>query len=376
MFKVLNTTNKRRLGVLSTMHGDIYTPVFGPDATRGLVKNIAPHELLSLSGNKELLINNNLHQRRELEEIQMVLTNTYHIRSYPGDEFIRNLGGIHKFMNFPLPILTDSGGFQVFSLIHKAPNLKGKITEDGAIFNNPINGLKLELTPEIAIDIQFNLGSDIMVVLDDCRHPNSHEQMEQSVYRTIAWAKRCKDRFELKLKENKFSLDHRPLLFAVIQGGNDLSLRKLCAEKLIEIGFDGYGYGGYPSDDEGNFPYDTLEYLAQIIPEDKPRYAMGVGTPENMLRCIDLGFDIFDCVIPSRNARHGLCYTSEGTIKILNSKFKDDTSLLDSNILSIASQYNKYYLHHLFKINDALGGELLTIHNLKYFNHIMRQPFL
>jgi queuine tRNA-ribosyltransferase len=407
MFEILETKGKARLGKITTMHGEIYTPAFGPDATRGLVKSIAPHELENLSGrlwahpyvgpeirNSEV----GPTQRRASNELQFLLTNTYHMRSYPGDEFIREMGGIHKFMKWDLPILTDSGGFQVFSLINNNPQLKGKITENGAIFNNPINGERLELTPEIAIDIQFNLGSDIMVVLDDPKHPTNHTEMEASVHRTIEWARRCKAQFEKKLAElqsSTFNLEpsvnqrqpetvrisdsteglNRPLLFAVIQGGNDLKLRKYCVDELEKIGFDGYGYGGYPTDDEGKFPYDTLEYLASILPENKPRYAMGVGTPENMEKLIEMGWDLFDCVIPSRNARHGLCYTTNGEVKILNSKYKSDQSPLDPNLKSIASDYPKYYLHHLFKIQDALGGELLTIHNLKYFNYVMTKGF-
>jgi queuine tRNA-ribosyltransferase len=374
MFEILNTYGKRRLGCIKTLHGNIYTPAFGPDATRGVIKNIAPHEFQNLSGQNEVLLDPL--QRRNADEMQFLLTNTYHIRTYPGDEFIKKMGGIHSFMNWKFPILTDSGGFQVFSLIHSAKELKGKVTDQGAFFNNPINGERLELTPSKAMDIQFNLGSDIMVVLDDCRPFNDHKEMEASVFRTIEWAKQCKKRYDENLIEYEFTQDRRPLLFAVVQGGNDLSLRKYCVDELEKIGFDGYGYGGYPSDDDGNFPYNTLEQLAEMLPVHKPRYAMGVGTPENMLKCIDFGYDLFDCVIPSRNGRHGLCYSTEGDVKIMNSKYKTDRSPLDSGLKSIASDYEKAYLHHLFKIKDTLGGELLSIHNLKYFNYLMRKPFL
>jgi queuine tRNA-ribosyltransferase len=444
MFQILEKQGKKRLGKISTMHGDIFTPAFGPDATRGLVKSVAPHDLLDLSGvgvRHALPLQgiDNL-ERRNQNELQFMLTNTYHMRTYPGDEFVREMGGIHKFMKWPLPVLTDSGGFQVFSLINAKPELKGKITENGAVFKNPLNGAVLELTPEIAIDIQFNLGSDIMMVLDDPKHPNNHDEMEASVHRTIEWAKRCKVRYEENLvkygyrvqepnlknqgpTDVKFqvpssnfqeqaeasdgvplfqeggpeggvftlndipdpigklahsqidNLAKRPLLFGIVQGGNDLALRKYCIDELEKIGFDGYGYGGYPTDEEGNFPYKTLEYLADILPEDKPRYAMGVGTPENMERLIEFGWDMFDCVIPSRNARHGLCYTTEGDIRILSSKYKKDTSPLDPNLKSIASEYEKYYLHHLFKIGDPAGGTLLTLHNLKFYNYIMTKPF-
>ncbi len=422
MFEVLEKKGKRRLGRLSTMHGDIYTPAFGPDATRGLIKNLAPHESFNLTGNFkpievkrlldqtfsqgnsecdeskiltdvlengerfssqnldhdniEVLLDNKY--RRSIHETQFILSNTYHLRSYPGDEFIKNAGGLHKFMQWPLPILTDSGGFQVFSLIHGAKNLKGKVTDDGAYFNNPVNGEKLELSPEKAIEIQFNLGSDIMVVLDDCRHYKDDKELKRSVYRTIEWAKRCKAKFEEIINSPNYKYIHsenisskvkRPLLFCVIQGGIDYDLRKYCVDELIKIGFDGYGFGGWAINEKEYFPYDLLEYVAQMLPEDKPRYAMGVGNPDNMKLCVDFGYDLFDCVIPSRNARHGLAYTTDGDIKILNSRFKTDKSPLDPNLESIASNYSKEYIHHLFKIKDALGGELMTIQNLMFFNY-------
>lgn len=456
MFQILDKKGKRRLGKLTTMHGDIYTPAFGPDATRGLIKNLAPHESFNLTGNfppievKKLLeeyfmssrfserntgisqdsdINeipvshlapsglrgnrndisellNNIY-RKSIHETQFILSNTYHLRSYPGDEFIKEAGGLHKFMQWPLPILTDSGGFQVFSLIHGAKNLKGKVTDDGAFFNNPVTGERLELTPEKAIEIQFNLGSDIMVVLDDCRHYTDTKELKKSVYRTIEWAKRCKKRFreiieekeslradakqslsdekiakpssahasfgksELKTPHNDRPRISRPLLFCVVQGGIDFELRKYCVEELTKIGFDGYGFGGWAINEKEYFPYDLLEYVAARLPEDKPRYAMGVGNPENMKLCVDFGYDLFDCVIPSRNGRHGLAYTTEGDIKILNSKHKTDKSPLDPNLPSLASDYSKEYIHHLFKIQDALGGELMTIQNLKYFNYFL-----
>jgi queuine tRNA-ribosyltransferase len=428
MFELLEKKGNRRLGVLHTMHGPIYTPAFGPDATRGLIKNIAPHELFDLSGktsaqevNKlldchsgrsdsgdpesgssllqttQIKSNNQIlsqaqddktrlrsildnKARRLNNEIQFLLSNTYHLRSFPGDKFIKEMGGLHEFMKWPLPILTDSGGFQVFSLIHGAKNLKGKVTDDGAYFNNPVTGERLELTPENAIDIQFNLGSDIIVVLDDCRHYQDQKELKKSVYRTIEWARRCKVRFEERLETYEFKGDQsqkvkRPLLFCVVQGGIDLELRKYCVDELVKIGFDGYGFGGWAINEKEYFPFEVMKFVAERLPEDKPRYAMGVGNPENMQRCIEYGYDMFDCVIPSRNARHGLAYTTEGDIKIQNAKFKMDKTSLDPNLESIATNYSKAYIHHLFKIQDALGGELLTIQNLKYFNSIMTNDF-
>lgn len=404
MFEILVKRGKKRLGRISTLHGDIYTPAFGPDATRGLVKNISPEELEDLTGNSvgdsALRSLQNEKDRWENDELQLILTNTYHMRSYPGDLFIKEMGGIHRFMKWNRPILTDSGGFQVFSLIHNAKNLKGKIDENGAHFRNPINGEKLELTPEIAMDIQFNLGSDLMVVLDEPTEPGEYKKMKYSVDRTLRWAARCKKRYEENLikygyrevqnsknqepnnretlqpvnsvKDNKIK---RPILFAVIQGADNLELRKYCMEKLEEIGFDGYGFGGHPQIAPGEFPYEAAEFLAHIIPENKIRYAMGVGTPENMEKCIEFGFDLFDCVIPSRNARHGVAYTTEGRLNFFNAVHKKDFSVLDPNLQSRGSAYERYYLYHLFKIQDSLGGELLTIHNLKYFNYVMRKGF-
>lgn len=377
-FTLLETQDKKRLGIIHTMHGDVYTPAFGPDATRGLIKNLSPAEIKNLSGKPSSELPQTNADRRATDEIQILLSNTYHLRSYPGDEFIKEMGGLHSFMNWDRPILTDSGGFQVFSLIHGSTGLKGKVNDEGAFFQNPRSGELLTLTPESAIDIQFNLGSDIMIVLDDCRHYQDTKELERSVYRTIEWAERSKKRFITLLQEKYHKTwddPDRPLLFAVIQGGIDYSLRKICTEKLMELGFDGYGFGGWAINEKEYFPYDVMEYVADMLPVDKPRYAMGVGTPEDMLRCISYGYDLFDCVIPSRNARHGVCYTTEGTLRITNAKYKGDHQPLDANLFSSSSHYPKYYLHHLFKVKDALGGELLSIHNLKYFNYIMRQAF-
>lgn len=376
-FTLLEQRDKKRLGVIHTMHGDIFTPAFGPDATRGLIKNLSPEEIKNLSGLPFSEAQTNK-DRQALDEIQILLSNTYHLRSYPGDEFIRDMGGLHAFMHWDRPILTDSGGFQVFSLIHGATGLKGKVTDEGAIFQDPRTGHKLSLTPESAIDIQYNLGSDIMIVLDDCRHYQDTKELQRSVYRTLEWAQRSKNRFIQLLKEKydkTWEDGDRPLLFAVVQGGIDYDLRKLCTEKLMEIGFDGYGFGGWAINEKEYFPYDVMQFVADMLPIDKPRYAMGVGTPDDMLRCIEYGYDLFDCVIPSRNGRHGICYTTEGIIRITNATFKADTTQLDPQLQSRSSDYPKYYLHHLFKIKDALGGELLSIHNLKYFNYVMRKLF-
>lgn len=385
MFSLLFKKEKKRIGVLQTMHGPIYTPAFGPDATRGIIKNLPPHELIDLEGKysfqeiQKMLIQNNSilldnKNRKNNNETQFILANTYHLISYPGVNFFRENQNLHNLIQWPLPILTDSGGFQVFSLIHNSKNLKGKVTDDGVKFQNPINGSIIELTPENVIEIQFLFGSDIMVVLDDCRHYQDTKELEKSVYRTIEWARRSKIKYNEIIQKNKqYNESYRPLLFCVIQGGIDLKLRKFCTEELIKIGFDGYGFGGWAINEKEYFPYQILEYVANILPEDKPRYAMGVGNPKNIEACINFGYDLFDCVIPTRNARHGLAYTTLGETKILNNKYKNDTSPLDPNLKSKASSYPKQYIHHLFKIKDPAAGTLLTIHNLKYFNFLMNK---
>lgn len=385
MFRLLSKKGGKRVGVIQTMHGLIYTPAFGPDATRGIIKNLLPHELIDLEGkyslqeiqkmlsqNNSILLDNNY--RKNNNETQFILANTYHLISYPGVSFFQENQNLHNLMQWPLPILTDSGGFQVFSLIHNSKNLKGKVTDNGVKFHNPTNGSIIELTPENVIEIQFLFGSDIIVVLDDCRHYQDEKELEKSVYRTIEWARRSKIKYnELIQKNKKYNESYRPLLFCVIQGGINLNLRKFCAEELMKIGFDGYGFGGWAINEKEYFPYEILEYVANILPVDKPRYAMGVGNPKNIEACINFGYDLFDCVIPTRNARHGLAYTTEGEIKILNNKYKKDITPLDQNLKSKASLYPKQYIHHLFKIKDPAAGTLLTIHNLKYFNFLMNK---
>lgn len=387
MFKLLYKEGNKRLGILKTKSGFIITPAFGPDATRGNIKFLSYIEFSELSETTSLKLqtnvvseNSSIDLAKDLflnDEIQFILTNTYHMTSYPGAEFIQEMGGIHKFMKWNRPILTDSGGFQVFSLIHASQKLKGKVTDDGAFFTDPTSGTKVTLTPESAIEIQFKLDSDIMVVLDDCRHYQDHKELKKSVYRTIEWAKRCKKRFDELVSQNIQNNPSykRPLLFSVIQGGTNYELRKYCVEKLLEIDFDGYGFGGWAINEKEYFPYDLLEYVAKLLPENKPRYAMGVGSPENIIKCIEYGYDLFDCVIPSRNGRHGLAYTTQGQIKINQSKYKRDKSPLDPNLKSQINQIPRYYIHHLFKTNDPAGGRILTIQNLKYYNYLIRTQF-
>lgn len=284
MFRIIKKSkkSKARLGVIKTAHGEIQTPFFMPDATRGVVKAVSSQDL------------------RQIGVAEAVI-NTYHLYLQPGLKLITKTGGAHSFMNWNKPLLSDSGGYQVYSLIHKNHRL-GKITDDKVIFHSPLDGAKHELTPERSIQIQFALGTDMIVCLDDCPpHDVSSAAMAKSVERTVLWAKRCKLEYEKQNKKYK----RRPLLFAVIQGGTDLALRKICADALMDIGFDGYGFGARPVDGEGKFIGEILAGTAEMIPGNAVRFGLGIGLPEDIVRCVTMGWDIFDCVIPTREGRHG-----------------------------------------------------------------------
>lgn len=359
--------NKLRKKIIKTKHGDLKTPVFLPDATRGYIK----------------LLNNN--EARQVGVNSMVV-NTFHLYLQPGMKLIKKAGGIHNFMNWQFPLLSDSGGFQVFSLINQKNKKSplGKISEKGVIFKSPLDGFSHELTPEKSIQIQFDLGVDMMVCLDDCPSNDlSKEEMEKSVIRTVAWAKRCRKEYDKQIKKRKIKDSERPLLFSVIQGGAYLDLRRDCAEELIKIGFDGYGFGARPVDKDGNFLEEVLAYTADLIPENSFRFALGVGMPEDIMRCARMGWDIFDCVIPTREGRHGrLFYFKKRdlkknfyyTINIVNSKFQKDFSPInkESGIKDLR-EYSKAYLYHLFKTKDPLGQRLASLNNLEFYNKLMKK---
>jgi queuine tRNA-ribosyltransferase len=370
--------------IIKTAHGSIKTPFFMPDATRGFIKLLDKSDLKKAG-------------------VGPMVVNTYHLYLRPGLKIIKKAGGIHKFMNWDGPLLSDSGGFQVFSLIHKKPGM-GKILDDKVIFTSPIDGSKHELTPEKSIQIQFALGTDMMVCLDDCP-PNTfnQEQMKASVARTITWAKRCKKEFQkrIKNKESKIKNYQRPLLFAVIQGGTDLALRKYCAEELIKIGFDGYGFGAMPVDADGNFLEEVLKYTADLIPKNALRFALGVGSPTDIIKCASYGWDMFDCVIPTREGRHGKLFNYQLSIinyqlnsksktklqsriknqesrvesfNILNARFANDLNPINSNskILELKN-YSRAFLHHLFKANDPLGQRLASLNNLEFYMELIKK---
>ena len=359
--------NKSRKKIIKTKHGDLKTPVFLPDATRGYVK---------LLGNDEVLKTG----------IQSMVVNTFHLYLQPGMRLIKKAGGIHNFMSWQGPLLSDSGGFQVFSLIRQK-NKKtalGSVSEKEVVFKSPLDGSCHKLTPEKSIQIQFDLGVDMMVCLDDCP-PNDleKEDMEKSVIRTIAWAKRCRKEYDRQIKKRKIKDSERPLLFSVIQGGVYLDLRRECAEELVKIGFDGYGFGARPVDKNGNFLEEVLSYTADLIPDDSLRFALGIGMPEDVVCCARMGWDIFDCVIPTREGRHGrLFYLKNDSLKdnfyytlnIINSKFQKDFSPINLNSeIKELREYSKAYLYHLFKTKDTLGQRLASLNNLEFYSNLMKK---
>jgi len=375
-FKIEKKTEMSRQGRLTTRNGVLSTPFFMPDATRAVIRGVTADEIRK-SG------------------IGALVVNTYHLFLQPGEALIGKSGGIHRFMNWDGPILSDSGGYQVYSLIHKSPEM-GKITENGAEFKSVFDGSKHTLTPERAIQIQFDLGVDMMVCLDDPR-PNDapEEEIDAAVDRTLRWAKRCKTEFEKQIRERGMIDADRPLLFSVVQGGMIIDLRKKCAEGLVEIGFDGYGFGGRHIDEEGNFLEEILEKTASFIPEESIRFALGIGTPSDIVRCHALGWDMFDCVIPTREGRHGRLFLWKNnlqntntktqipnkarneesfyeTINIVNEQFKEDFTPVDPSCdCELCTKYTRAYLKHLFKVADPLSGRLASMHNLRFYARLM-----
>lgn len=390
MFELCLEKSGQRIGKLNTKNGVIDTPFFMPIATKGAVKNINPEELKEIGA-------------------QIVLGNTYHLWLRPGDELVAKAGGLHKFMNWNGPILTDSGGFQVFSLGAKAKAHYGnngvKLTEEGVEFTDPVNGKRHFMSPEKSIDIQLNLGSDIVMVLDECPpFPCSYEKARESMELTLRWAKRCKDHFTRKVisesqipifKEFQNSIN-RPLLFGIIQGSVYEDLRKECAQRLIEIGFDGYAIGGVAVGEPRKHLYEILEWVVPILPKDKPRYLMGLGKPEELVRAVKAGIDMFDCVIPTREGRHGRLFIWDkqtefpineqipelqaakensfyNAINIGNEQYKEDFTPVDENCDCYACQkYTKAYLNHLLKTNEPLFLRLASLHNLNFYLSLMR----
>lgn len=347
-FTLKKTSGKARRGEMKLNHGVVQTPIFMPVGTYGTVKAMAPNELEEIGS-------------------QIILGNTFHLWLRPGLDVIEKHGGLHQFMGWDKPILTDSGGFQVFSL-------KGlrKITEEGVKFASPINGDKLFLTPEVSMQIQRVLNSDIVMVFDECTpykindRPATEEEAAKSMRMSLRWARRSKDEF--------VRLGNPNALFGIVQGGMYEHLREESLEGLKEIGFHGYAVGGLSVGEPKKEMHRIMEKIVWQLPEDKPRYLMGVGTPEDLVEGVSQGIDMFDCVMPTRNARNGWLFTRYGDIKIRNSKYKDDLRPLDPTCDCYACKhFSRAYLHHLQKVNEILGARLNTIHNLHYYLHLMQE---
>jgi queuine tRNA-ribosyltransferase len=358
-WKVTAQEGEARTGILRTRRSVIETPVFMPVGTQGTVKGVR-YEWLE----------------NELDA-RIILGNTYHLFLRPGAEIIRELGGLHKFSTWNRSLLTDSGGFQVFSLT----DLR-KLTEEGVEFRSHIDGSKKFLSPEVSMEVQAALGSEIVMVFDECPPGNAGiEQTKKSLEMTAHWAKRSKDRFDALQNEGQDTgfleaenLSGRQALFGIIQGAGHLELRKQSLELTTEIGFDGYAIGGLSVGEEKSVMYDVIEYLAPKMPENAPRYLMGVGTPEDLVEAVYRGVDMFDCVMPTRNGRTGSAFTSRGKINIRNAKFARDSEPLDFECpCSVCQRYSKAYLRHLYQTGEMLAAILISHHNLAFFLDTMRK---
>ena len=348
ILKQKDLKSKARLGEIQTDHGKIETPIFMPVATSGSVKGVHQYELV------------------EDTKAQIILGNTYHLYLRPGLDIIKNAGGLHKFIGWDKPMLTDSGGYQVYSLSNSR-----KITEKGVEFQSHIDGSKHFFTPEYAIDIQRIIGADIIMAFDECTpYPCEYDYAKKSMHMTHRWLKRCCQRFDL----TKDRYDYSQSFFPIVQGSVYKDLRKQSAEQIISFEQDGYAIGGLSVGEPHELMYEMTEIVSNILPEEKPRYLMGVGTPSNLLENIALGIDMFDCVMPTRNARNGMLFTSEGTINIKNRKWKDDYSKIDPNGTSYVDKtYSKSYLRHLFTNNELLAKQIATLHNIRFYMWLMEE---
>lgn len=343
-FEITHTCKQSgaRTGILHTPHGSVLTPMFMPVGTLATVKFVSPEELTAINAG-------------------VILSNTYHLWLRPGNDIVKEAGGLHKFMNVERPILTDSGGFQVFSLSDNR-----KINEEGVIFKNHLNGDTLFLTPEKSIQIQNDLGADIIMSFDECPpYPSTYDYMKNSVERTLRWAKRGKEAHQRPQDQ---------ALFGIVQGGEFEDLRELSAKSLVEMDFPGYSIGGTSVGETKDVMYKMIDYSIRHLPLDKPRYLMGVGSVDAILEGVLRGVDMFDCVLPTRIARHGTAMSSHGRINIRNQKYERDFTPLDHECDCITCKnYTRAYLKHLIKCNEGLGQRLLSIHNLRYLIHLTEQ---
>ncbi len=340
-FHITATDGAARAGEIATAHGVVHTPAFMPVGTQASIKGVH-HDDVRASG------------------AEVLLGNTYHLMLRPTAERIAALGGLHAFMRWPYPILTDSGGFQVMSLAALR-----KVSEEGVVFRSHLDGAMVELTPERAMEVQILLGSDIAMQLDECvRLPAERSEIERAMQLSLRWAERCKRAFE--------NATPARALFGIVQGGDDQDLRAQSARALADIGFPGYAIGGLAVGETQQVMLDVVAATAAALPVDRPRYLMGVGTPADLLHAVARGIDMFDCVLPTRNGRHGLAFTRFGPINIKNAHHADDPQPLDpESNCPAARDFSRAYLHHLFRAGEALGGTLLSIVNLYYYQELM-----
>lgn len=351
MYKLLKKQGNARRGQLSTVHGVIETPVFMNVGTLAAIKGAVSTVDLKKIG------------------CQVELSNTYHLSLRPGDDVIRKLGGLHRFMNWDRPILTDSGGFQVFSLAKIR-----KIKEEGVYFNSHIDGSKIFMGPEESMRIQSNLGSTIAMAFDECiKNPAPIDYVKNSVERTTRWLKRCKIELD-RLNSLPDTINRHQMLFGINQGGTYENIRVEHAKIISDMDLDGYAIGGLAVGESADEMYKIIESVVPNLPQDKPIYLMGVGTPENILEAVERGVDFFDCVMPSRNGRHSHVFTKYGEINLLNARYKlDDTPIDDGCKCPTCRHYTKAYIRHLFKAKEMLAMRLCVIHNLYFYNNLMKE---
>lgn len=351
MYKILCKDGSAKRGRLETVHGTIETPVFMNVATVGAMKGaVSTEDLQHL-------------------KTQVVLSNTYHLHVRPGDEIVKKMGGLHKFMTWDKPILTDSGGFQVFSLA----GLR-KIKEEGVYFNSHIDGRKIFMGPEQSMQIQSNIASTIAMAFDECPpHPATRQYMQNSVDRTTRWLERCKKEMD-RLNSLDTTINKSQLLFGINQGGTFEDIRVEHANRISELNLDGYALGGLAVGESHAEMYDIIEKTVPYLPEDKPTYLMGVGTPANILEAVERGVDFFDCVYPARNGRHGHAYTNHGKMNLMNKKYElDDRPLDETCDCPTCRKYSRAYIRHLLKAKEMLGLRLMVTHNLYFYNSMMEE---
>ena len=345
MFKVLHTHNQARAGKLVTVHGEIQTPCFMPVGTQATVKTLSNQELKDVGA-------------------QVILCNAYHLFLRPGAEIIKQAGGLHKFMNWDKPILTDSGGYQVFSLAKLM-----KVKEEGVSFQSHIDGAKHHLTPEDVIKFQQVLGSDIMMPLDECiPYPSEKDRARQAMELTLRWAKRSDADFE-----RQQTTDNRhQLLFGIVQGSTYPDLRVECAKQLVDLDFPGYALGGISVGEPTDLMYEIIEKTIEHLPQDKPRYLMGVGTPLDIIEAVERGVDMFDCVVPTRNGRNGTAFTWKGKLNVRGASFAKDFMPIDENCgCYTCKNHTRAYIRHLFNTDEILGLRLVSLHNLFFYSEFM-----